>query len=82
MYENGHPIFKQIRVGYKKKYFVLFKFRTMSIDTASRATHLIEPSAITTFGNFLRRTKIDEIPQLFNVLIGDMSLVGPRTCSS
>jgi len=78
LFDNGSPLFVQNRVGREKKPFKLVKFRTMSKDTASMASHLASSSSITKLGGFLRRTKLDELPQLWNVLLGDMSLVGPR----
>ncbi|ASF13689.1 MULTISPECIES: sugar transferase [unclassified Shewanella] len=78
LFDTGSPIFIQTRVGKHKKPFKLIKFRTMSKDTASVASHLASNAAITKFGGFLRKTKIDELPQLINVLKGEMSLVGPR----
>ncbi|MEZ8859700.1 sugar transferase [Vibrio sp. 10N.247.311.51] len=78
MFDTGSPIFVQERVGRNKKPFKLIKFRTMSIETKSVASHLACNASITKLGNFLRKTKIDELPQLINVLKGEMSLVGPR----
>jgi O-antigen biosynthesis protein WbqP len=77
-FDTGSPIFQQERVGRGEKPFRLIKFRSMHLNAPSVATHLASASSITPFGSFLRKSKLDELPQLWNVFIGDMSLVGPR----
>ncbi len=77
-FDTGSPIFRQERVGKGKQPFRLMKFRSMHVNAPSVATHLASASSITPLGSFLRKSKLDELPQLFNVLMGDMSFVGPR----
>lgn len=77
---EGPGIFAQRRVGRLGREFTCFKLRTMCVDAENAATHLVSPKSLTRMGPFLRRYKIDELPQLWNVLIGEMSLVGPRPC--
>ena len=77
----GPILFRQKRVGIHKTYFEILKFRTMRIDTPKDVpTHLLEnpEQYITKVGKFLRRTSLDELPQILNILKGDMSMVGPR----
>lgn len=76
----GPGIFCQTRIGRHGKPFTCYKFRTMYTSAPNVATHQIPISAVTPLGGFLRKTKIDELPQVFNILANQMSLVGPRPC--
>tara|TARA_B100000579_G_C22683416_1_gene781433 strand:- start:329 stop:895 length:567 start_codon:yes stop_codon:yes gene_type:complete len=78
IFDNGPVLFTQRRIGKNGKEFIFFKFRTMSIDTLELPSDMISNPKISFIGQLMRRTNIDELPQLFNILIGDMSLVGPR----
>jgi O-antigen biosynthesis protein WbqP len=78
---KGPVFFKQKRIGIHKKHFNILKFRTMRVDTPNdKPTHLLEnpEEYITKVGKFLRKTSLDELPQIWNILIGQMSIIGPR----
>lgn len=74
----GTPIFKQIRIGKNGKEFMFYKFRSMPLKTPNVESHERSKLTVTPFGKFIRRTNLDELPQFFNVLKGDMSFIGPR----
>lgn len=78
---KGSILFRQKRVGINKTHFYILKFRTMRVDTPKDVpTHMLEnpEQCITKVGNFLRKTSLDELPQIINILVGDMSIIGPR----
>ena len=79
-FETREPIFRQVRIGKNEVPFTILKFRTMRENTIEAPTHLVDVKSITRLGQFLRKHKLDEVPQLCNVLLGDMSLVGARPC--
>ncbi|WP_342075684.1 sugar transferase [Yoonia sp. SS1-5] len=76
----GNPLFLQKRVGRNQRPFTLWKLRSMSKGTKQAGSHEVGTAHVTRMGHIIRRTKIDELPQICNVLLGQMSFVGPRPC--
>lgn len=76
----GPAVFRQTRVGLREQPFTCYKLRTMYVETRNLPSHETASTAVTSAGRWLRRLKLDELPQLWNILRGDMSFVGPRPC--
>lgn len=76
----GPAIFRQVRVGRNKAQFTILKLRTMKTGTGDMPSHFADPRNISRLGQLIRSLKLDELPQLYNVIVGDMSFVGPRPC--
>jgi O-antigen biosynthesis protein WbqP len=76
--DGGPSIFRQKRIGKNGEEFLFYKFRSMSVNTPNVESKDTQKLQVTTFGKFIRRTNLDELPQFYNVLLGDMSFIGPR----
>ena len=75
---KGNPFFTQLRPGKGEKIFKLIKFRTMTCEKDANGNMLPDEQRLTSYGKFLRKTSLDEIPELINILVGHMSIIGPR----